>query len=97
MLVRSDDAAVLPDAGLGTRTLAPMLKGVGFDPARLGRTNNSHGIALAAAKRVMGKSLGSHVRVAAPLRDLPSVVWRQGERASQLSLFGGREPAGIDG
>lgn len=58
--------------------------------AHLSRTNNSPRIALAAAKEALGDCLGLNLRVEVARRDVPSAVWRHGERAFQLSLFSGR-------
>ncbi len=58
--------------------------------AHLSKTNNSPKVALAAAKNALGDCLGSNLKVEVARRDVPSLWWRQGERALQLSLFSAR-------
>lgn len=55
--------------------------------AHLSKTNNSPKVALAAARKLLSESLNSSVNVEVAKRDAPSLVWRQGAKPFQLSLF----------
>lgn len=55
--------------------------------AHLSKTNNSPKIALATVHKLLAESLNTGVNVEIAKRDVPSLVWRQGTKPFQLSLF----------
>jgi len=59
--------------------------------AHLSKTNNSPGIALAAARKALSSRGTAPIALGVALRDVPSVSWRQGATVFQLGLFGARQ------